>query len=94
MRSKAGRNISSQWPTNSNSTSSVSVEDGDGKYALVGMVSHIGKNTGSGHYVAHLKKEVFVEIFNEIATDRFPMVHVEVGVIDKLNEMSKASLDA
>merc|ERR1712216_43030 len=32
------------------------LEDGEGKYDIVGMISHIGKNTGSGHYVAHIKK--------------------------------------
>jgi ubiquitin carboxyl-terminal hydrolase 5/13 len=32
------------------------LEDGQGKYTMIGMVSHIGKNTGSGHYVAHLKR--------------------------------------
>lgn len=42
-----------------------SLEDGDGKYVLVGLVSHIGKNTGSGHYVAHLKKEGKWVIFND-----------------------------
>jgi ubiquitin carboxyl-terminal hydrolase 5/13 len=44
-------------------------EDGEGKYTLKGMISHIGKNTGSGHYVAHLKKFVDDEwkwiIFND-----------------------------
>ncbi len=49
----------------SNSSTSVQVEDGDGKYNLVGMVSHIGKNTGSGHYVAHLKKDCKWVIFND-----------------------------
>jgi ubiquitin carboxyl-terminal hydrolase 5/13 len=24
---------------------------------MVGMISHIGKNTGSGHYVAHIKRK-------------------------------------
>ncbi len=33
------------------------LEDGEGKYEMVGMISHIGKNTGSGHYVAHIKKK-------------------------------------
>eukprot|EP00535_Pseudo-nitzschia_heimii_P007119 CAMPEP_0197174194 /NCGR_PEP_ID=MMETSP1423-20130617/821_1 /TAXON_ID=476441 /ORGANISM="Pseudo-nitzschia heimii, Strain UNC1101" /LENGTH=814 /DNA_ID=CAMNT_0042623097 /DNA_START=147 /DNA_END=2591 /DNA_ORIENTATION=- len=33
------------------------LEDGDGKYNMVGMISHIGKNTGSGHYVAHVKSK-------------------------------------
>lgn len=32
------------------------LEDGEGKYNMVAMVSHIGKNTGSGHYVAHIKR--------------------------------------
>jgi ubiquitin carboxyl-terminal hydrolase 5/13 len=33
------------------------LDDGPGQYVLRGMISHIGKNTGSGHYVAHLKKD-------------------------------------
>lgn len=41
------------------------LEDGDGKYNLVGLISHIGKNTGSGHYVAHLKKGGKWVIFND-----------------------------
>jgi ubiquitin carboxyl-terminal hydrolase 5/13 len=41
------------------------LEDGEGKYKLVGLVSHIGKNTGSGHYVAHLKKDDKWVIFND-----------------------------
>lgn len=41
------------------------LEDGDGKYKLIGLVSHIGKNTGSGHYVAHLRKDEGWVIFND-----------------------------
>ena len=41
------------------------LEDGEGKYRLTGLVSHIGKNTGSGHYVAHLKKDGKWVIFND-----------------------------
>jgi ubiquitin carboxyl-terminal hydrolase 5/13 len=40
-------------------------DDGDGKYQLCGMISHIGKNTGSGHYVCHLKKDGQWVIFND-----------------------------
>ena len=29
-------------------------EDGPGQYRLAGILSHIGKNTGAGHYVAHV----------------------------------------
>ena len=43
----------------------VPLEDGSGNYSLIGMVSHIGKNTGSGHYVAHLKKDGKWVIFND-----------------------------
>lgn len=43
----------------------VELEDGVGKYELMGMISHIGKNTGSGHYVAHLKKDGKWVIFND-----------------------------
>lgn len=45
--------------------STVPLEDGQGRYALTGLVSHIGKNTGSGHYVAHLKKDEKWVIFND-----------------------------
>jgi len=42
-------------------TSAQSIPDIDNtsdctKYSLVGFISHIGKNTGSGHYVAHIRK--------------------------------------
>ena len=30
--------------------------DGKGDYELFGVVSHMGSNTGWGHYVAHVKK--------------------------------------
>jgi len=46
-------------------TSSVPLENGKGTYKLVGLISHIGKNTGSGHYVAHLKKDGKWVIFND-----------------------------
>ena len=44
----------------------IALEDAvEGKYTLMGMISHIGKNTGSGHYVAHLKKGGKWMIFND-----------------------------
>eukprot|EP00616_Rhizochromulina_sp_CCMP1243_P005857 CAMPEP_0118975056 /NCGR_PEP_ID=MMETSP1173-20130426/14328_1 /TAXON_ID=1034831 /ORGANISM="Rhizochromulina marina cf, Strain CCMP1243" /LENGTH=845 /DNA_ID=CAMNT_0006924877 /DNA_START=18 /DNA_END=2555 /DNA_ORIENTATION=- len=33
-----------------------SLGDGPGNYKLRGFISHIGRNTGSGHYVAHVRK--------------------------------------
>jgi ubiquitin carboxyl-terminal hydrolase 5/13 len=41
------------------------LDDGEGKYTMIGMVSHIGKHTGSGHYVAHLKRNGKWVIFND-----------------------------
>ncbi|KAL3908136.1 MAG: hypothetical protein SGILL_008598, partial [Bacillariaceae sp.] len=41
------------------------LEDGNGKYTMVGTVSHIGKHTGSGHYVAHLRRGDKWVIFND-----------------------------
>lgn len=40
-------------------------DSSSGKYVMTGMISHIGKNTGSGHYVAHLKKDGHWTIFND-----------------------------
>jgi ubiquitin carboxyl-terminal hydrolase 5/13 len=55
----------SQQTSTSASASKVPLEDGEGKYTMVGLVSHIGKNTGSGHYVTHLKKDGKWVIFND-----------------------------
>jgi ubiquitin carboxyl-terminal hydrolase 5/13 len=46
-------------------SANVKLDDGPGKYKMVGMVSHIGKNTGSGHYVAHIKRDGKWVIFND-----------------------------
>ena len=39
--------------------------DGSGKYTLLGFISHIGKNTDSGHYVCHIKKDGEWKLFND-----------------------------
>uniref|UniRef100_M4BEC3 Ubiquitin carboxyl-terminal hydrolase n=1 Tax=Hyaloperonospora arabidopsidis (strain Emoy2) TaxID=559515 RepID=M4BEC3_HYAAE len=36
-----------------------------GDFSLVGFVSHVGKNTNSGHYVCHMKKDGRWIIFND-----------------------------
>eukprot|EP00752_Nemacystus_decipiens_P002407 g2270.t1 len=41
------------------------VDDGPGRYSLVGFISHVGKNTGCGHYVAHIRKEGRWAIFDD-----------------------------
>jgi len=40
-------------------------KDGSGKYNLISIVSHQGGNTGSGHYVAHIKKNNKWYFFND-----------------------------
>eukprot|EP00667_Euglena_gracilis_P003368 EG_transcript_3375 len=39
--------------------------DAKGHYRLLGFISHLGKNTGCGHYVAHLKKGGRWILFND-----------------------------
>ncbi|KAG7673554.1 hypothetical protein KSW81_006756 [Nannochloris sp. 'desiccata'] len=39
--------------------------DHKGNYELVGFISHMGKNTGCGHYVCHIKKNGRWTIFND-----------------------------
>jgi len=52
--------------TSSSSTlAKVLLDNGDGQYTMIGMISHIGKHTGSGHYVAHLKRDDKWVIFND-----------------------------
>ncbi|XP_076897899.1 ubiquitin carboxyl-terminal hydrolase 14-like [Bidens hawaiensis] len=41
------------------------LSDGDGKYRLIGLVSHMGTSTQCGHYVAHIYKEGMWVIFND-----------------------------
>ena len=42
-----------------------SVLDGPGRYSLVAIISHIGKSTSAGHYVAHIKKDGAWVLFND-----------------------------
>jgi len=51
--------------SSSDSETLIPLDDGESKYTMVGMISHIGKNTGSGHYVAHLKRGNDWVIFND-----------------------------
>ena len=48
-----------------NNNCNEAMRDGPGKYKLVGFISHIGKNLGSGHYVCHILKEGRWCIFND-----------------------------
>jgi ubiquitin carboxyl-terminal hydrolase 5/13 len=39
--------------------------DGPGTYTLFAVISHIGKSTDHGHYVAHIKKDGQWAFFND-----------------------------
>lgn len=39
--------------------------DGEGRYELVGFISHMGRSTLSGHYVCHIRKNGRWILFND-----------------------------
>jgi len=41
------------------------VDDGPGRYELVGIISHLGNSMDSGHYVCHVKKDGEWAFFND-----------------------------
>ena len=57
--------LDKQQSSSSGAAPSAPLEDGCGQYVMIGMISHIGKHTGSGHYVAHLKRGDKWVIFND-----------------------------
>ena len=54
--SHPGNNYSQDLPNSSELGMHPSQEDINGNYELHAIVSHMGKNTDSGHYVCHIKK--------------------------------------
>ncbi|PIA31158.1 hypothetical protein AQUCO_05200036v1 [Aquilegia coerulea] len=48
-----------------NCTANAELPDGEGRYKLKGLVSHIGTSTHCGHYVAHVHKDGRWVIFND-----------------------------
>ena len=50
---------------NNNQKKEKAYDDGKGVYDLVGIISHIGRNTSSGHYVCHIKKNGKWFFFND-----------------------------
>jgi ubiquitin carboxyl-terminal hydrolase 5/13 len=78
----------------SKALSTIDVEDGDGRYSLVGMVSHIGKNTSSGHYVCHLKKDGKWVIFNDekvALSESPPIPHAYMYLFQRKDCVGKAN---
>eukprot|EP00977_Amphora_coffeiformis_P028925 scaffold37935_cov191-Amphora_coffeaeformis.AAC.1 len=69
-------------------------DSASGKYVLTGMISHIGKNTGSGHYVAHLKKDGQWLIFNDekvALSHKPPFEHAYMYLFQRADTVSSPS---
>lgn len=47
------------------SSGSASIDQGPARYELHAFISHIGRSTGSGHYVCHIRKEGRWVIYND-----------------------------
>ncbi|KAL3636834.1 ubiquitin-specific protease ubp14 [Castilleja foliolosa] len=52
-------------PSSSGNVADANLPDGQGRYRLIGLVSHIGTSTHCGHYVAHIYKDGRWVIFND-----------------------------
>lgn len=63
-------------PSSSNTVVDDTLPDGQGRYRLLGLVSHIGTSTHCGHYVAHIHKDGRWVIFNDtkIAASKNPPI--------------------
>lgn len=58
-------NSSASGASSSDAAKRLDTDSAAGEYSLVGFVSHVGKNTNSGHYVCHIKKDGRWVIFND-----------------------------
>jgi len=73
--------------TAADAASNIKLDDGPGKYRMLGMISHIGKNTGSGHYVAHIKRDGKWFIFNDekvALSENPPLPHAYLYLYERL----------
>lgn len=71
-------------------SSNIELDDGPGKYKMVGTISHIGKNTGSGHYVAHIKRDGQWVIFNDekvALSENPPIPHAYLYLYERVSTM-------
>jgi ubiquitin carboxyl-terminal hydrolase 5/13 len=54
---------------------------GPGQYTLLAIISHLGKTTGGGHYVCHIKKEGKWAIFNDRKVGQSKAPPLDVGYL-------------
>jgi uncharacterized UBP type Zn finger protein len=51
-----GKGSSGSASSSTTAGGNAGADDGEGKYTLFAIISHIGKNTDHGHYVCHVRK--------------------------------------
>ena len=69
-------------PPDAPATGADDLDDGDARYELKGLVSHIGANTGCGHYVAHLRdKDGAFAIFDDEKVARSLKPPLQLGYL-------------
>eukprot|EP01036_Dinobryon_divergens_P026939 gene26942-35638_t len=57
----------------------IDADDGNGQYALVAVISHIGRNTDHGHYVCHVKKDNQWVLYNDDKVGKCKSAPLEHG---------------
>lgn len=63
----------------SNATNNNNTDDGEGKYTLMAVISHLGKSTDHGHYVCHVKKDGHWVLFNDEKVGRCKKAPTDYG---------------
>ncbi len=65
------------------------LDDGPGRYTLIGFISHMGSNTSCGHYVCHIKKGSQWVIFNDekVAVSERPPKDIGYAYLFKRNDV-------
>jgi ubiquitin carboxyl-terminal hydrolase 5/13 len=59
--------VNNEVPSSSNvsNNDNISCDDGEGKYELISIVSHIGSSTDHGHYICHIKVDGLWALYND-----------------------------
>ncbi|CAM9338520.1 unnamed protein product [Choristocarpus tenellus] len=70
------------------------LNDGPGRYSIAGFISHVGKNIGCGHYVAHIKKEGRWVIYNDrkVAESEHPPLNLGYLYVFRRDDVDAARI--
>ncbi|KAL0406854.1 UNVERIFIED_CONTAM: Ubiquitin carboxyl-terminal hydrolase 14 [Sesamum latifolium] len=81
-------------PSSSGAEVDAALPDGQGRYRLVGLVSHIGTSTHCGHYVAHIYKDGRWVIFNDDKVGVSKNPPIDMDTCTSLRELMVDLLEA